>query len=176
MNRAGSCLLTNTDLYGTDFDASSTRNQTCTWLPKQGLDTRWLIVFGASFPHVISIEVTLPGPGLAYTIKHVTQVSPHTRFLVVTGCDDSEYVHLAIMAGASGYILKSTSASAYLSALRHVLAGDQVMDPRLPAEEIKAARNANTGHPEISHREREVLEFMARGTHIKRSRTSSSFP
>jgi DNA-binding NarL/FixJ family response regulator len=92
------------------------------------------------------------------------------RVLVVTTFDLDEYVYEALRAGASGFVLKDSSAVALAEAVRVVAAGDALLSPsvtrRLLAEfaRLGAPRGPTRERVEkLTHRETEVLALVARG-------------
>jgi DNA-binding NarL/FixJ family response regulator len=108
----------------------------------------------------------MPGlPGLA-TIPEILAVSPRTGVIVFTMYNNASYVHEAMHAGASGYVLKSATKEELLRAVRAVHSGAgflqaEVTKPLLHrlAAEAKRAGGAGT----LSLREIEVLELLAQG-------------
>jgi DNA-binding NarL/FixJ family response regulator len=92
------------------------------------------------------------------------------RVLVVTTFDLDEYVYEALRAGASGFVLKDSSAVALAEAVRVVAAGDALLSPSVTRRLL--AEFARLGAPrgptrerveELTHRETEVLALVARG-------------
>ena len=80
--------------------------------------------------------------------------------------DDATYVREVFAAGALGYVLKEAADTALVSAVRHVAAGDQHLDPALGARLAAAdavAERAQPGPSPLSEREHEVLSLLALG-------------
>jgi DNA-binding NarL/FixJ family response regulator len=120
----------------------------------------------ATTPDVAIVDLKMPGmPGLA-AIPEILAASPRTGVIVFTMYNNASYVHEAMHAGASGYVLKSATKEELLRAVRAVHAGAgflqaEVTKPLLHrlAAEAKRAGGAGT----LSLREIEVLELLAQG-------------
>ena len=117
-------------------------------------------------PDVAIVDLKMPGlPGLA-AIPEMLAASPRTGVIVFTMFDNASYVHEAMHAGASGYVLKSASKEELVRAVRAVHAGAgflqaEVTKPLLRrlAADAKLAGAATA----LSRREIEVLELLAEG-------------
>jgi DNA-binding NarL/FixJ family response regulator len=120
----------------------------------------------ATTPDVAIVDLKMPGmPGLA-AIPEILAASPRTGVIVFTMYNNASYVHEAMHAGASGYVLKSATKEELLRAVRAVHSGAgflqaEVTKPLLHrlAAEAKRAGGAGT----LSLREIEVLELLAQG-------------
>ncbi len=120
----------------------------------------------ATTPAVAIVDLKMPGlPGLA-AIPEILAASPRTGIIVFTMYDNASYVHEAMHAGASGYVLKSATKEDLVRAVRAVHAGAgflqaEVTKPLLRrlAADARAAGNATT----LSLREIEVVELLAEG-------------
>lgn len=85
--------------------------------------------------------------------------------LVLTAFDDEEAMVGAIMAGASGYLLKQVRGHDVVQAVREVAAGRSLLDPLTTARLLEKVRNPAEHDPlaELSERERTVLELIGQG-------------
>ena len=120
-------------------------------------------------PDVILMDVRMPGmDGLAATRRVLAELVPAPRVLVLTTFDLDEYVYEALDSGASGFLLKDAPAEQLLGAIRIVAGGEALLAPtvtRRLIEQFSKARPQRAA-PELAQltaREREVLELMARG-------------
>ncbi len=133
-------------------------------------------------PHVVLMDVRMPGmDGIEATASIVRQY-PSTRVLVLTTFDLDEYALAAIEAGASGFLLKDARAPELIAAVRAVADGDSVMapsvtrrliaklrEPALAAESEPAhatkgeVRDAVEVLDQLTDREREVFSLIAEG-------------
>jgi DNA-binding NarL/FixJ family response regulator len=95
-----------------------------------------------------------------------------TRVVILTTFDLDEYVHEALRAGASGFLLKDTLPVELLNAVRVVAGGDALIAPKITRRLIEefarrpepgAAAAAASALDQLTEREREVLETVARG-------------
>jgi DNA-binding NarL/FixJ family response regulator len=123
-------------------------------------------------PDVVLMDVRMPEMDGVQATQQIVASGSSTRIVILTTFDLDEYVHAALRAGASGFLLKDTPPSDLLSAIRAVASGDAVVAPsitrrllstyahRLPAPEQD--RRANGRLELLTSREREVLLHVAR--------------
>ncbi len=127
-------------------------------------------------PDVILMDVRMPKlDGIEATAQilaaHRRNDADGPRVLVLTTFDLDDYVHAALRAGASGFLLKDAPAEQLIEAIRVVAAGDAVLAPsvtRLLIDEVarRPAVDPATVAPglaDLTDREREVLRLIARG-------------
>jgi two-component system response regulator NreC len=125
----------------------------------------------ASAPHVVLLDLSMPGARFTQTIEQLTRVAPSSRVLVLTMHDDRAYLQAALMAGASGYIVKKAADVELLTAIRAVHQGRSFLDLARPAaqtggHEVPRVSRASpaAGQPRpLSPREAEVLRLLAQG-------------
>jgi len=109
-------------------------------------------------PDVVLMDLRLPGAdGIAAT-GALRSEWPDARVLMFTTFDSEEDIYRAMRAGARGYLLKSAPREELLAAIRAVAAGERHLPPALAQ---RLAGRIST--PDVSEREREVLQLMARG-------------
>jgi DNA-binding NarL/FixJ family response regulator len=98
--------------------------------------------------------------------RDVRSVDPSIRALILTSYDDDEALFAAILAGASGYVLKQITGHDLVDTVRRVAAGQSLIDPVLTERVLERLRNP---HPEaaelagLTEREREILSLIAEG-------------
>ncbi|MFV8828202.1 response regulator transcription factor [Alkalihalobacterium sp. APHAB7] len=121
-------------------------------------------------PDVILMDLSMPqGKGGLAATTEIKQLLPDTAILVLTMHDDDEYLFNAIHAGASGYILKSSPHEELLAAIQSVSTGNAYLNPiatkRLMSEYMEKLSNGGNSKTfeSLSQREREVLEWIAKG-------------
>src|SRR4029077_9548628 len=71
----------------------------------------------ATTPHVVLLDLSMPGSRFTHTIEQLGRVAPSSRVLVLTMHDDSAYLQAALQAGASGYIVKKSADVELLTAI-----------------------------------------------------------
>jgi len=116
------------------------------------------------------MDVRMPDlDGIAAT-REVLAASPQVKVVILTTFEQDDYIFGALNAGASGFLLKRTSPEELLAAIHAVAAGDSLLSPSVTR--IVIERMAHQPTPEIGSsdrlgeltpREREVLELVARG-------------
>ncbi|BCJ46251.1 DNA-binding response regulator [Actinoplanes ianthinogenes] len=123
-------------------------------------------------PDVVLMDVRMPVmDGIEATRKICA--APETaaiRVLILTTFDLDEYVYSALQAGASGFLVKDTTATELLTGIRLVAAGEALLAPRVTRRLIDAFTSKSkplSGTPRgletITEREREVLALIAGG-------------
>jgi DNA-binding NarL/FixJ family response regulator len=101
-------------------------------------------------PGVAILDARLPDGSGIEVCRAVRAVDPTIRALVLTSYDDDEALFAAIMAGASGYVLKEIKGTDLLSAVRLVAEGKSLIDPALTARVLDRVRNGPATAPELA--------------------------
>jgi DNA-binding NarL/FixJ family response regulator len=121
-------------------------------------------------PDVVLMDIRMPDMTGIEATEQICAETPDTRVLILTTFDLDEYVYGALRAGASGFLLKDTTAADLLAALRVVAAGDALLAPSVTRRLIAAfgaqPRPSRTFHRSLSgvtDRESEILVLVARG-------------
>jgi DNA-binding NarL/FixJ family response regulator len=115
-------------------------------------------------PHVVVMDLSMPTMnGLAAT-RTLKDTAPDVAIVTLTRFDDEAYVKELLGAGASGYVLKQSSFSELLRAIRAAAAGGRYLDAALAKRgEEAASRRKLPIRPAATEREANVLRLMAIG-------------
>jgi two-component system, NarL family, response regulator LiaR len=118
-------------------------------------------------PDVVVMDLVMPKLDGVGAMQELQRRGRAPRVLVLTSFLDDERLMPAIEAGAAGYLLKNVDPAELARAVRAAHAGDALLDPSVAArlvERIAAReRTGPTGLDDLTRREREVLECIARG-------------
>lgn len=118
-------------------------------------------------PDIVLMDLDLgPGSGIEAT-RRIVRETPEVGVLIVTMLGDDDSVFAALRAGARGYLLKGASPTEVERAVRAVAAGDVLLAAEVGARAVRLLSGARTAgpvvFPELTDREREVLDLVARG-------------
>ncbi len=121
-------------------------------------------------PDVVLMDVRMPDlDGIAAT-RELAGTAPATRVLILTTFEQDDYIFGALRAGASGFLLKRTRPEELLAAVHTIAAGDSLLSPSVTrrvidrmAQQPTPALADQARLDELTPREREVLELIARG-------------
>jgi DNA-binding NarL/FixJ family response regulator len=109
---------------------------------------------------VAVLDARLPDGSGIEVCRAVRAVDPGVRALILTSYDDDEALFAAIMAGASGYVLKEIGGQDLVGAVRQVAAGNSLIDPALTARVLDRVRNGPSTVPELSELTEQELKLL----------------
>jgi DNA-binding NarL/FixJ family response regulator len=121
---------------------------------------------GAVKPDVVVMDLHLPDLGGVEATRAITNANPQIGVLVLTMFDDSESVFNAMRAGARGYLLKGAEPDELVRAVQAVARGEAIFGQSIAAQVLRYFNGLNAStvsFPELTAREREVLELIAAG-------------
>jgi DNA-binding NarL/FixJ family response regulator len=119
-------------------------------------------------PDVVVMDVRLPdGTGIE-ACRDIRTARPETRVIMLTSYPDEEAVLSAIVAGASGYLLKQVRGRDLVAALEAVGRGESLLDPAITEKVLDRVRRAATGEDtdelaQLTAQERKILLLVAEG-------------
>jgi DNA-binding NarL/FixJ family response regulator len=119
-------------------------------------------------PDMVLMDLRLPGMGGIEATRRIRAEDPAIRVVVVSMLDDDDSIFAAMRAGASGYLLKGADRDELLTALRAVAHGEVIFGAAI-AQRVMAfftgqqPMAAAAAFPDLTDREREILERIARG-------------
>lgn len=121
---------------------------------------------GGEDPDIILLDLHLPGMNGLEAIPHFCTKIPSARIIVLTQSDREDDVLKAIMLGASGYLLKSSTVKQLTEGIRTVSEGGASLDAKLAKlvlKTLKAKLQPNEINQLLTNRELEVLSLLADG-------------
>jgi len=125
-----------------------------------------LAALPAEKPKVVLMDINLPGMSGIECVRRLKPLLPGTQFVMLTVYEDADHIFNALAAGASGYLLKRVSRGELLEALQDVHAGGSPMSSNIARKVVQSFQRPafpSSEAVELSPREREVLELLARG-------------
>jgi len=114
-------------------------------------------------PDVVVMDISMPGMNGIEATRRIRAVRPEVRVVALTAHEDRPYLREVMAAGATGYVLKRSAAADMVQAIRHAAAGQTYVDPAVEMQLQTASGHPPACHPELSEREVQVLQQIARG-------------
>ena len=117
-------------------------------------------------PNLVVMDVRLPDGSGIEACRDIRSELPDTRVVMLTSYPDEDAVLAAIVAGASGYLLKQVRARDLVAALETVAAGGSLLDPAVTGKVLERMRRIATDDDELAaltKQERKILALVAEG-------------
>lgn len=127
-----------------------------------------LVRIPATSPDVAVLDVRLPDGSGVEVCREVRSADEHIKCLMLTSFSDDEALFDAIMAGASGYVLKAIRGNELLTAVRDVAAGRSLLDPVATARVLERLRGGDSPKNDeklaaLTEQERRILDLIGEG-------------
>lgn len=125
-------------------------------------------------PDVVLMDINLPGITGIECVRQLKLKLPNSRVLMLTMYDDAEQIFQSLTAGADGYLLKRTPPAKLLDDILAVKNGAAPMSPKVARRVVDYFQNkpavapaAASAFPDLSKREEEILNLLAKGHRYK---------
>ncbi len=125
-------------------------------------------------PDVIVLDITMPRLNGMIAAKRLLQTMPEVKLIFLTVNEDADLASEAMRIGASGYLLKSSSASELVYAIEVALQGKSYVTPMIMGEMVTSLANGRQpreASAKLTTRQREVLQLLAEGRSMKEAAT-----
>jgi two-component system, NarL family, response regulator DevR len=117
-------------------------------------------------PHVAVLDARLPDGSGIEVCRDVRAVDHDIQVVILTSYDDDAALFAAVMAGASGYVLKQITGTALVDGIRTVAAGGSLLEPGVADRLLARTQNGRPRHPELrslTEQEERILMLIADG-------------
>ena len=117
-------------------------------------------------PDVAVLDNRLPDGTGVEVCRAVRSADPRVAVLILTSYDDDDALFAAIMAGASGYLLKQVRGEDFVETVRRVAAGQSMLDPAVTSHVLDRLRNgprSDTVAVQLTPKEQQVLDLIGEG-------------
>ena len=120
-------------------------------------------------PNLVLMDLSMPRMSGMEAIKEIKKKWPEIKILALTVNDSEEYIIAALKAGADGYILKDSTNTELLQAIRNILSGKRVLSPGVSKKVIEGYLESRKDQSIMSPwdtltlREREILRLIGEG-------------
>lgn len=121
------------------------------------------------FPDVVVVDIRMPDMDGIEAVRQIRKNHPQVKALMLTVHDEEAYVHEAISAGATGYLLKTVSTDELVKGIVSVAEGKAMLHPSITRQmieefaELAGGRRGQRSPQELSKREQDVLQLLAYG-------------
>jgi DNA-binding NarL/FixJ family response regulator len=113
---------------------------------------------------IIIVDIQLPGMNGDKLVRYITERNTNVQCIICSLYDDDEFIFSALKNGALGYLLKDSTGDHIIDALTELQNGGSPMSPYIARRVIQSLQQSKKEVTEVlTHREKEVLEYIARG-------------
>lgn len=120
----------------------------------------------ATGPDVAVLDVRLPDGSGVEVCREIRSERPELACLMLTSFADDEALFEAVVAGASGYVLKEVRGGELVTSIRRVAAGETLLDPAVTTRVLERLRRGSEEDPrlrDLTHQEARILSLLADG-------------
>jgi DNA-binding NarL/FixJ family response regulator len=117
-------------------------------------------------PDVVLMDINLPGMNGVECVRQLKPLLPATQIVMLTVYENTDLIFQALAAGATGYLLKQTPPAELLAAVREVRGGGSPMTGHIARKVVASFQQASNSSREFENltpREKQVLDFLAKG-------------
>jgi DNA-binding NarL/FixJ family response regulator len=120
-------------------------------------------------PDIVLMDISMPVLDGVGATERITSRMPEVKVVVLTMHDDPDSTRAALRAGAIAYLTKGTSFDEVYETLEQVMAGEEVLSPRLAAMMLETTKAEPDSESILSDRQREILQMIADGLSTKQA-------
>ncbi|MGZ7444544.1 response regulator [Paenibacillus sp. TH7-28] len=117
-------------------------------------------------PDLILMDIHMPGKDGLETTREIKLRYPYVKIVLITVSDDAAHLFEALKQGAQGYLLKNLEPGTWLEYLRAIASDEAPLSRELALrilQEFPLAKKNAAGEPPLTAREREILDWVAKG-------------
>lgn len=115
-------------------------------------------------PDVVLMDIEMPGVSGIEGVRRLREILGETRFMMLTVFEDYDRIFESLKAGATGYLIKKGVSSRLADSIRELHAGESPISPSIARKLIQTFQEPTE---DLSPREREIVEHLARGRQYK---------
>lgn len=116
-------------------------------------------------PQLVVMDIAMAGLNGLEATRRIRSETPDARILILSMHANEQYVHQALQAGASGYLLKDAATEELELAIQAALKGQTYLSPRISRRLVDDYLKQGEGNPadQLTPRQREILQLIAEG-------------
>ena len=114
-------------------------------------------------PDVVLMDIRLPRMSGIECTAHLKEAQTNLHVIMLTASEDGDRIFQALQAGASGYLVKQSDPGTILQAIREIGEGGAPMTRQVARRVVESFRKSSPKLPNLSKREREILDSLAQG-------------
>ncbi len=116
-------------------------------------------------PQLVVMDIAMAGLNGLEATRRIRSETPDARILILSMHANEQYVHQALQAGASGYLLKDAATEELELAIQAALKGQTYLSPRISRRLVEDYLKQGEGNPadQLTPRQREILQLIAEG-------------